>query len=201
MMPTAAAAAKARPWSRARKNAMGAEVRGRPTSQPPTAGPQRRPATLAVPMRTGVATTLRRRLSRRLLHGRDDDVGGLAREEILDVLHRAQEAVADDLGRLPRVVGREHHGVEAEDRVARLERLVVEDVEPGAGDLFRGQRVQQRFTLDQRAAPRVDEERRLLHQRQLLAAEEATRLRRQSQLQGDGIRGTEDLLLRPGVAR
>src|SRR5437773_4558578 len=121
MMPTAAAAAKARPCSRARKKAIGAEVSGRPTSQPPTAGPQRRPARLAVPIRTGVVTSLRTRLSRRgLLHGRDDDVGGRALQEVLDVVHRAQQPVADDLGRLTRVVGREHHGVEADRKSTRL---------------------------------------------------------------------------------
>jgi hypothetical protein len=65
MMPTAAAAAKASPWSRARKNAIGAEVSGNPTNQPPTAGPQRRPARLAAPIRRGVTTSLRRRLSLR----------------------------------------------------------------------------------------------------------------------------------------
>src|SRR5437762_11335497 len=109
MIPTAAAAAKASPWSRARKNAMGAEVSGRPTSQPPTAGPQRRPARLAAPIRTGVATTLRRRLSRRrLLHGSNDDVGRLAGQEVLDVLHGAQQPITNDLGRLP--------GVRSEER-------------------------------------------------------------------------------------
>src|SRR2546422_9415494 len=97
MMPTAAAAAKARPCSRARKKAIGAEVSGRPTSQPPTAGPQRRPARLAVPIRTGVATSLRTRLSRRgLLHGRDDDGGGRALQEVLDLVHPAQPAPPDD---------------------------------------------------------------------------------------------------------
>src|SRR6266576_2940732 len=115
MMPTAAAAAKARPWSRARKKAIGAEVSGKPTSQPPIAGPQRRPARLAPPMSTGVATTLRRTLSRRrLLHGRDDDVGGRAGQEVLDVLDRPQQPVANHLGRLPRVMRRQDHGVEAE---------------------------------------------------------------------------------------
>src|SRR3989442_6745544 len=98
MMPTAAAAAKARPCSRARKKAIGAEVSGRPTSQPPTAGPQRRPARLAVPIRTGVATSLRTRLSRRgLLHRRGDDVGWRAPPEVLDGFYRAQQPVPDDL--------------------------------------------------------------------------------------------------------
>src|SRR5215470_17535835 len=136
MMPTAAVEAKARLWSRARKKAIGADVSGSPTSHPPTAGPQRRPARLAVPIKKGVAMTLRRKLSRRLLHGGDDDVGRLSGQEVLDVLHRAKQSVANHLGRLSRVVRREHHRVEAEDRVAGLQRLVVEDVQPRAGDLL-----------------------------------------------------------------
>src|SRR5436305_13667154 len=97
MMPTAAAAAKARPWSRARKKAIGAEVSGKPTIQPPTAGPQRRPARQAPPMSTRVTTPWRRRLSRRrLLDERDDDVGRLADQVVLDVLHSAQQPVPHD---------------------------------------------------------------------------------------------------------
>src|SRR2546425_1440861 len=98
MMPTAAAAAKARPCSRARKKAIGAEVSGRPTSQPPTAGPQRRPARLAVPIRTGVATSFRTKLAkRRLIYGLDDGVGGRGLQEVLDVVHRAPQPLPDDL--------------------------------------------------------------------------------------------------------
>ena len=68
-MPAAAIAAKSRPRSRARKKAIGAEVKGRPTSQPPMAGPQRRPARLAPPISAGVRRSLRVRLSRRYLTG------------------------------------------------------------------------------------------------------------------------------------
>src|SRR5256885_14858620 len=111
MMPTAAAAAKARPCSRARKKAIGAEVSGRPTSQPPTAGPQRRPPRLAVPIRTGVATSLRRKLSMPgLLHGRGDDGRWRAPEVDLLVFHRAQQTLADYPRPLTRVVGPEDHG-------------------------------------------------------------------------------------------
>src|SRR5215218_4370507 len=41
---------------------MGAEVNGMPTSHPPTAAPQRRPARLAAPIRAGVTTSFRIRL-------------------------------------------------------------------------------------------------------------------------------------------
>jgi hypothetical protein len=43
----------------AMKKAIGPEVSGRPTSQPPTAWPQRRLARLAVMIRIGVSTSLR----------------------------------------------------------------------------------------------------------------------------------------------
>src|SRR6185295_3097770 len=39
IVPAAAVAAKAGPWLSVRKRATGAEVKGKPTSQPPTAGP------------------------------------------------------------------------------------------------------------------------------------------------------------------
>jgi hypothetical protein len=42
---------------------MGPEVNGMPTSHPPTAAPQRRPAKLAAPIRAGVTTSFRIRLS------------------------------------------------------------------------------------------------------------------------------------------
>src|SRR6266851_7631606 len=42
----------------ARNNTTGAEVSGSPMSQPLTTGPQRRPATLAMPINSGVRTSL-----------------------------------------------------------------------------------------------------------------------------------------------
>src|SRR5262249_8144083 len=59
----AGAAEKAVPSLIARKNAMGADVNGNPTSQPLTAGPKRRPARLAAPIKAGVRTSLRTKLS------------------------------------------------------------------------------------------------------------------------------------------
>ncbi|MGH7357148.1 MAG: hypothetical protein ACRELS_21530 [Candidatus Rokuibacteriota bacterium] len=64
MTPRAVAAANAVPWENARKNATGAEVNGNPTSQPPSDGPQRRPARLDAPTRSGVRTSFGIRLSR-----------------------------------------------------------------------------------------------------------------------------------------
>src|SRR5215471_17157854 len=57
--PAAAAAAKPVPWSSARKKAIGPEVSGSPTSQPPTASPHRRPTPPAARVSSGVRTILR----------------------------------------------------------------------------------------------------------------------------------------------
>ena len=63
IVPAAAVAAKAGPWLSVRKSATGAEVKGKPTSQPPTAGPKRRPARLAMPISAGVRTSFRMSVS------------------------------------------------------------------------------------------------------------------------------------------
>src|SRR5262245_16530317 len=63
MEPEATAAAKPSPWSSARKKVTGPDVKGSPTSHPPTACPQRRPARLAAAMRIGVTTSLSAKLS------------------------------------------------------------------------------------------------------------------------------------------
>src|SRR5579859_2245908 len=54
----AAARANTWPWANARKNAMGPDVNGSPTSQPLTPGPQRRPARLTAPISAGVTISL-----------------------------------------------------------------------------------------------------------------------------------------------
>src|SRR5438552_11730628 len=61
--PIAAAAANVVPRSSARKNAIGPEVSGNPTSQPLIACPQRRAARLAPPINAGVSTSLSSRVS------------------------------------------------------------------------------------------------------------------------------------------
>src|SRR5437016_3056983 len=60
-VPTAARAANPGPCSRARNTETGPDVSGSPASQPPTAGPHRRPASVAAAMRSGVSTTFARR--------------------------------------------------------------------------------------------------------------------------------------------
>ena len=57
-VPSATCAANAGPCSRASRKVTGAEVSGSPTSQPLTAGPQRRPARLAAPMSAGARRIL-----------------------------------------------------------------------------------------------------------------------------------------------
>src|SRR5579863_1752703 len=60
--PVAASAAKAVPWSRARKKTTGPEVSGRPTNQPPTPSPQRRPAKVAAWISSGLKTSFKTRV-------------------------------------------------------------------------------------------------------------------------------------------
>src|SRR2546428_1153063 len=87
----------------------------------------------------------------------DHDVRRIAGEIVLDVLDGPQQAVADDFGRLPGVVRREHDVRERDEGIARLERLVVEDRQaspprpalPGPG--------QQRLPAAQRTAARGDQ--------------------------------------------
>ena len=70
IMAWVAAEAKAFPCSRARKNATGAEVKGSPTSQPLTVGPQWRPAKLTPPMKAGTRTNLRTNVTQSTLINR-----------------------------------------------------------------------------------------------------------------------------------
>ena len=60
-VPTAARAANPGPCSRARNTETGPDVSGSPASQPPTAGPHRRPASVTAAMKSGVSTTFARR--------------------------------------------------------------------------------------------------------------------------------------------
>src|SRR5579884_127793 len=62
-VPTAAAAAKRRPWSRTRTRATGPEVKGKPTSQPATRAPQRRATSEAAAISAGVSRSLTARLA------------------------------------------------------------------------------------------------------------------------------------------
>src|SRR5581483_7085753 len=58
-LPKIAAAAKPVPWPSATKRITGPEVNGKPTNQPPTVSPQRRPARLAPRISSGVAHSLK----------------------------------------------------------------------------------------------------------------------------------------------
>jgi len=62
MDPIAAAAAKRSPCSAVRNTETGADVKGKPTSHPDTAGPKRRPRRVALAMSAGVTATLMRRI-------------------------------------------------------------------------------------------------------------------------------------------
>src|SRR5262245_14939868 len=75
------------------------------------------------------------------------------------------------------------------------QRLDVEHVEPGAGDLVLPQRRQQRRLLDDGTARGVDDVGRRLHQAELLCADEAARALRQDHVDGDEVRLAEQLLL------
>src|SRR6266850_784527 len=129
----------------------------------------------------------------------DDEVRGLPGQIVLDVLDRAQEPVADDFGGLSGVVRREHHARQGQERVAGLDRLIVEDVEAGAGELVLREGIQERLPLDQRAAAGVDQDRRRLHHRELAPAQEAARLGRQAQVERHDIRAAQDVFLRGGA--
>src|ERR1019366_2458067 len=62
-MPTAVSPAKCPPWLTLRTRAIGPDVNGKPTIQPPRAGPQRRPMRADTPIRTGVTVSLSTRMS------------------------------------------------------------------------------------------------------------------------------------------
>src|SRR5204863_448644 len=74
-MPTEASAAKCTPGPTARKKAIGPEVKGMPTSQPPTSEPQRRLARLAAPMSAGVSVNFRMRMPTRFASAAQQGTG------------------------------------------------------------------------------------------------------------------------------
>src|SRR5262249_5882546 len=86
-------------------------------------------------------------LSRR----RDDDVPGRAAQEVLDVLHGAAQPAVDHLASLAAVVRRQDDVRQREDGVAGRDRLLVEDVERGAGDPPLAERFDQCRLVHQRA--------------------------------------------------
>ncbi len=78
----------------------------------------------------------------------------------------------------------------------RGRRLDGQHVERRAGDAAGVQRVGQRLLLDERAAAGVDEEGRLLHERQPLRVDEALRLRRERAMQAHHVAAAEEVVER-----
>ena len=79
------------------------------------------------------------------------------------------------------------------EQLARV-RLGGEDVERGAGDLARPDRVRERRLVDELAARGVDDPDAVAHLRERSGVEEAARLLRQRQVEGEEVRGGEDVL-------
>ena len=52
--------------------------------------------------------------------------------------------------------GRDDDVVELQDRIVRIDRLLLEDVQPGPGDAPVAQRLIERVLVDERAAGRAD---------------------------------------------
>src|SRR5262245_6607609 len=75
-------------------------------------------------------------------------------------------------------------------------RLDIENVEPGAGNGLRLERCDQRFLVNYRAAGRVDEVSRFLHQPQLFCTDQSARAVTEHKMDGDEIRVAEEVLLR-----
>src|SRR5262249_58381805 len=70
----------------------------------------------------------------------------------------------------------ESHVLHARQRVVRLERLGVKNVEPGVADVATCERIEERSFFDQRSARGVDENHASLGARKALGVDEAARL-------------------------
>ena len=91
-------------------------------------------------------------------------------------------------------VRRDNDVVQRQQRVVEGHRLDLRHVQPGRGDASLLQRRVQRPLVDDRAARRVHQHRRRLHQRQLPLADEVSRLRRKRHVQADEVRLAQQLL-------
>ena len=85
----------------------------------------------------------------------------------------------------------QRHVVELGERMIRLERLGVKDVEPGMAEMPALQRRQQRSFVDERPARGVDEDRAGLHARHALGAEKAPCLLAEREMQRDHVRSLQ----------
>jgi hypothetical protein len=129
-----------------------------------------------------------------LLVGRYHHVGRLSLQEVLDVLDRAQEAVADDLRRLASVVRRQYDVGQGQNRIVRLKRLIVENIQSG-GELALTERVQQSGPLDEGTTARIDQDGSSPQQRQFTRGEEAVRLGPEAQVERDDVGLAQNLVL------
>ena len=93
---------------------------------------------------------------------------------------------------------RRHDDVGEPEERARV-RLLREDVERGAGDLAALERLDERVLVDQLAAGDVDDPDAVLHPRELLAPDEAARLRRERRVEGDEVRVGDEVVERLGA--
>lgn len=73
-------------------------------------------------------------------------------------------------------------------------RLVLEDVEPRAGDAALGERLVQRRLVDDRSARRVDEVGGRLHERETRLVEKAARLLGERDVHGHDVGAGEELV-------
>ena len=78
--------------------------------------------------------------------------------------------------------------LQGQKRVVAWSRLLVEDVERGAGNLVARQRVEERLLVDDAAARRIHQEGGFLHLREAGGVEQADRLRRLGAMDRDEIR-------------
>ena len=88
-----------------------------------------------------------------------------------------------------------HDVVHLAQRMIERQRLDVEHVEPGAGDLLVAQGREHRRLVDDRTARRVDQVGGGLHQAEFLGPDDAARSLRQDNVDGDEVRLAEQIVL------
>src|SRR5271170_1514682 len=89
---------------------------------------------------------------------------------------------------------RQDHVVELKDRVRWVGRLLLQHVQPGAGDAAFLQRLRERLLIDDRTARRIDEIGGRLHQREALGVDQVAGLFRQRTIDGDNVAPPEHVL-------
>src|SRR5579884_1849238 len=112
------------------------------------------------------------------------------------LVERLRPVQLDRLARVHRDVRRHDHVVHLEQRVVRVDRLVLENVESGAGQLAGPQRLDQRRLVDDRPAAGIDEVGGRLHQRELRSRDHVARLVVQEDVQRHVVALAQELLER-----